>query len=523
MSGARRRRTEFLIAISAVLGWACRTPVPATAPDFRAETFLTADALVEAGCLECLTEAYGLYRSLEASPNTTQRATRGAYRSALLIAVRERELGLEESGHLALARESARRSPDGERASDGLALEIVETLPSSVTRGEVPSEQDIARRRAATNRREEFLTFLRERADSDPLLAYVWVSFNCSSPAGRPDASDEEIEDWLSATPRWRNTALLAFRAATCRGIDALALRRLAEREPRFVEVSYFTGLMATQEGRLDDGLADWLPAAEWRPRWPRLTQAIAEAYLTLDEDEQALAFFGRTLAVPPVMPSALLGKARALTYLQRYEESLGVIAELLAMEQWYVGDAWYWRALNETQLERYDAAWEDVERAARLLVNADVPKLAGIIAYRRGQRDVARAKFEEAWRRNGADCEIGVHLSIVLSDQRTWTDALTALNRTASCLHAAENTLQREIERVRSSSESPVRRAKRVADLEQGIGTGRRLLATVWFNAAVASFYSAQMDEARQFATRVVDDVEFGARAQALLARIPH
>ena len=43
------------------------------------------------------------------------------------------------------------------------------------------------------------------------------------------------------------------------------------------------------------------------------------------------------------------------------------------------------------------EEAWVDVEAAAKLLINAQVPKLAGLIAYRRQQLDVSRAKFEES------------------------------------------------------------------------------------------------------------------------------
>src|SRR5204863_446924 len=84
---------------------------------------------------------------------------------------------------------------------------------------------------------------------------------------------------------------------------------------------------------------------------------------------------------------AALLGRIRALTYLGRNEDAIATTDLLIALG-WYVGDARYWRALNESELERNDEAWTDVEAAAKLLVNADVPKLAGLIAYRRHQLD---------------------------------------------------------------------------------------------------------------------------------------
>ena len=71
------------------------------------------------------------------------------------------------------------------------------------------------------------------------------------------------------------------------------------------------------------------------------------------------------------------------MTYLGKAVEAIATADQLLR-ENWHPGEARYWRALNESQLDRLDEAWTDVEDAAKLLINSDVPKLAGIIAYRR-------------------------------------------------------------------------------------------------------------------------------------------
>src|SRR5439155_16999878 len=130
----------------------------------------------------------------------------------------------------------------------------------------------------------------------------------------------------------------------------------------------------------------------------------------------------------------ALLGKARALTYLGRYEESITVVDQLL-LDRWYVGDAHYWRAMDEYQLGRFDEAWTDIEESAKLLVNALVPKLAGLIAYRRQQPDVARAKFEASRAREPNDCETGFYLGLVLAEQRVLARTATVFIETAGCL----------------------------------------------------------------------------------------
>jgi len=132
---------------------------------------------------------------------------------------------------------------------------------------------------------------------------------------------------------------------------------------------------------------------------------------MTVEEFERAALFYDHTLTLEPHAVDALLGKARAQTYIGRSVEAIATL-DLLLAERWFVGDARYWRALNESELERNDEAWTDIELAAKLLVNAEVPKLAGLIAYRRHELEISRAKFDESRTRNPRDCETGYYLA---------------------------------------------------------------------------------------------------------------
>src|SRR5262249_45164598 len=152
------------------------------------------------------------------------------------------------------------------------------------------------------------------------------------------------------------------------------------------------------------------------------------------------ITYFDRTLAVVPQHADAMLGKIKALTYLGRYADALTTVDQLLALERWFVGDARYWRAFNEMQLARNDEAWTDVELAAKLLINADVPKLAGLIAYRRKQIEVAREKFDESRKRNPNDCETGFYLGVVLAEQAVWDRTAQVLVETGQCLENWEH-----------------------------------------------------------------------------------
>src|SRR5580765_4154098 len=93
-----------LAAVSIVAACAPKKPV-APGPDLRAkERLVAADRNLLAGCYDCLIEAFGEYDALRQIPTTADAGAAGAVRSAALIALRERELGMSDGGYLAKAR-----------------------------------------------------------------------------------------------------------------------------------------------------------------------------------------------------------------------------------------------------------------------------------------------------------------------------------------------------------------------------------------------------------------------------------
>lgn len=511
------RRACTIALLLAAVGCSARKPTVAPDPRARAAASLAAaDALVLAGCFDCLAEAFRTYDALHTEPTVAAAATAGAARTAALLAIRERELGTEDSGYLARARAIATSAPTLQAAVDPL-IEIADTLPVRGGSRQVSDDVELARMQAAYRNKAIWTDYLRDHANDDPLASYLWLAFNCAyTPAGSltPDA-------WLAHLTSVRESPLAAFKAGTCGRYSADRLQPLLDSDTRFVELNYFLGLAAMFSGRIDPAIQRMQRAYDWRPRWPAVTSALASAYVTLEDFDRAIEFYDRTLAVVPRDPDALLGKVKALTYAGRHAEAIAVTDQLVALEHWYIGDARYWRALNEAQLERYDAAWEDVELAAKLLVNASVPKLAGIIAYRRKQPDVARAKFEESRERNPDDCETGFYLGVVLAEQAVWPRTADVLAMTARCLESAEHTLTEEIARIGASEDPPDRKARQIARREQQIAAGRRMLATSSFDIAVACFNLGRTSEARAYAEKVEDDEQFGARARELLGRL--
>jgi hypothetical protein len=221
------------------------------------------------------------------------------------------------------------------------------------------------------------------------------------------------------------------------------------------------------------------------------------------------------------MFPDALLGKLRALTFLSSHEAAMAV-ADVLVASGRYPGDAHYWKAYNELSLERYDAAWLDIEAADRSLINSDVPKLAGIIAIDRHEIDVARQRLEISKRRNPNDCQTLYYLHLVLADERQWPETVTGAVSAAGCIDAAEAGLRAQIEEIRQSDAPEPRKTRQIATREQQIATGVRMRATCWFNAAVGSYNTRKNDDARVYAAKLDGDTQYGDRARDLVSQLP-
>ncbi|HEY7284690.1 MAG TPA: tetratricopeptide repeat protein [Vicinamibacterales bacterium] len=501
---------------------ACAHARPPAAPDLRAtERLAAADRLVQAGCYDCLIAAYREFDALRRNPVLGAAAGLRSISTAALVALRERELGMADSGHLDKARDALGQAA-GAPADLSTVLEVVDLLPGSSLGPSHPPDNDIGLARASKLRanRDKYAGVLRDLAPEDPLSAYIWASFMCGSIEAR-DVDPDDIFTVISGSrDQQPATNLIAFRRATCRDLDKDRLEALLAREPRFVEASYLLGRIAVGRRDLDGAQKLFEQAYAWHPRWPALTTAMANIAMTAEEFGDAARYYDETLALDPFAADAKLGKVRALTYLARREDAIAVADQMVA-SRWYVGDARYWRALNEAQTQQYDAAWADVEEAGKLLMNAEVPKLAGIVAYRRGELDAARTRFETSRTRNPGDCETGFYLGLVLADQRRWPQTADVLVATGQCLDSMERRLMEEIAQVRSSSDPPVRKERQIARREREIAGARRMRATSWFNIAVAYFSLSQPSEARQYAERVIDDEQFGERAKEILSRL--
>jgi tetratricopeptide (TPR) repeat protein len=513
-------------AVAAVQGCA-RLPAAVSLPPAAppADRFKAADGLVRAGCLDCLLEAYREYDMLARDDMAGERASVAAARTAALIALRERELGLVDSGYLGRARELIAAMPNRPSSLAEL-IDLADALPFGSPAGRAPAPQE----------QRMLLQVSREWQDSpepplglaahQELFGYVWLALACEVGSGRSIGPGQA----LGGIGAMREFPLLIFKYATaCDRGSTTDLRALLEREPRFAEINYHLGLAALRgtsgaglPGRpdLDETDSRFRAAHAWRRNWPALTVMLGNVATTAEDFAGALEFYEETLALVPDQPDAMLGAVRSLTYLNRHTEALAAADALIAAGR-YPGDARYWRALNQVHLSLFEEAWADIELAATLVVNADVPKLAGVIAINRREFDIARRKLEEASSRRPSDCEVGFYLQTALSEQRLWSEAARTASEAGTCFDQDQAQLQTEITGLRASPMAEARRDRLIANRELQISVNGRMRAACWFNAAAAHFNTGARDQARPYAEKVMDDERFGVRARDLLSRL--
>ena len=508
------RRLAWFVLVCAASACAPKRTPPVDPSIAARATLAEADALVRAGCFDCLTDALKRYESVRSSPLVGAEATAGGVRAAGLLALRERELGTTDSGYLEKARALA--APDESLRRD--VAPLLDVISVMLWRAGAGRSGAFDQPLTIYQNRVQRAEVLRSLAARDELSGYVYLSYACETTSSRADMA--ELVAPIDAIRPMSDLPLFAFRRATCLGVDADAIEALSAREPRFAELSFFRGLIASAGRQLDAADASYHEAYAWRAEWPAVTLLLANLALTSEEFATALEFYDATLALAPSFPDALLGRLRALSYLARHEEALAVADELLSLRR-YPGDAYYWRAANELELNRLDAAWTDIEAADKAMINSDVPKLAGLIEFRRRELEVAQQKLETARQRNPSDCEAGYYLQLVLGDLARWTALVDVAAGTAGCLDEAEAYARQDIERIESSSLSEARKTRQIARRQQQIASAVRMRATCWFNAAVANFNLSKADEARRYAEKVSGDEQFGDRARDLMARL--
>lgn len=517
-----RPTCPWLLSFGVVLGLAACAPHIRLdpGPGIALTADLThADALVERGCYACLQEALASYERLSATGRAPAAGLR-AIDTALLLALRERELGLGSGQALEHAIELAGRQPPP--FDIGVFESVAGVQPwhgPGVSKERLDQSMGPLRQMSASW--QSWRAQIEPGAAHDLLRAYYLLSLDCSS---RSFLADAGVEPWH---PPSGAPPLLRYRAAVCPlAIDDRALGAVLRDDPAFAEANLFLGELALARGTVRTAEKHLVQAARAIPGLTAAWLALGQVYLVMEEFDLARDAYHQVNAAAPGQREAMLGEAKSLSYLGRHEQAIVILDQMERLGTWYMGETYYWRAWNRHRLMQFDAANDDVMASrSRLPMDAQVDKLAGFIALARKEIERAEVEFRAAVThiegQGGRDCDATYYLGSVQVMQRKWAEAAPNFEKAEPCYVLDEQAVRQRIAAINASDLPDDRRDRLVSSKEKDVAAVRLQQARSCFNAAVALANLGETAKARPFAERAAAHPEMKALAVQLLARL--
>jgi len=200
-----------------------------------------AAVLLKNGSYVSLRQAVETYSRLYARPEFRKETAPKLAMAALLLAVREKELGMSNKSYLDTALEVIRQN----RPLAGLVpyAEIAGFLWVQ-GKGVIAEVDD----RFATKETEERLRAmepeLREKAKVDEFSAYMYATLRCL--LASPSESVKEPEELAARFP---DSPMLQYKKATCPQENEEWLSAILGRDPQFYEAAYQLGMIASAGG----------------------------------------------------------------------------------------------------------------------------------------------------------------------------------------------------------------------------------------------------------------------------------
>jgi len=501
-----------LAGAGALLVLFCASCAARQSPSSQAleEGLARAASLVQAGCYACLREAEALYGAL-AEQTSAAEAHMGRATAVLLLSARSRELGLDRWERQVEALVAALGRPD---LLDTYRRVTAQIAPPIVVG--TPDELDARAARAQEARASEIdRDALARLAQHDPVAAHFLVLLACGERTALPVAAVDALPAAIRSVP------LVAYAAGACSPAYADALDDALRQEPRFAEARYHRGVQALGARAFGTADVELAAAVAAFPEAPAMHLARGHLHLQLQEFPTALEAFDGVLRVAGDHRGALLGRVEALSHMGRFTDAIAGADRLLDLGTWLLGDAYYWRAWNRRQLKQLEDAADDIESAKAFLINADVPKLAGFIAYDRERYDEARAELETARERAAGDCDVPFALGLVYARLAREREGASAFGAAADCAAAAQQSLRERLAGIEATDLSGARRAAMRVRAEQALAGARRQEGLAAINAARLHGRSGNAAAARVLAERAAAWDAHREEAERLLERL--
>jgi tetratricopeptide (TPR) repeat protein len=255
--------------------------------------------------------------------------------------------------------------------------------------------------------------------------------------------------------------------------------------EPRFGEVHFVLGQRALFGAQLVTAHRELTRAHELLPQSAAIALVFGNLELLFSRYQESLHLFDRVLAAGPD-EGAALGRAKALSYLKRFEEAIAALDELLKDPRSNPGEKYYWRAWNWLQLGDAQRAYDDATTALKVMANSTVYALAGMATFSIDRLAEARKYFDASLEMNATNCDSLRYLGQIDSIEKNWNSASSHFSRAASCYAQVIARLTSELAEKEADTSGLL--VGQVASLRAGIKEAQALQAASIHNAAVAA-----------------------------------
>jgi tetratricopeptide (TPR) repeat protein len=500
-SGVERAMRRWWVA------WLVVSATCASAPlrDPDLARLAQADALVRAGCYDCLLDARETYAALavgRARPLVVQRL----FETALLTVLREKEIALDWSDSLALARTLL---PEVDVALEpGRLLALVDALPPDSTGWPRRALTEFRRTRTGVaGTLDDELAWLASSGFTEPVRQYVAVAAECSYPFRR--RGEGRVRLSYGREPRAPDGAppLVVYRTAICDTPDRARLEGLLDADSRFVEATYFLGRLAVAVVQRRGNVAevrDLVDAAYARfPSSPAVTFVAGRFNQFIGDCRAALTYYDETLALQPLHENGLLGRTICLTFLSETEAAIASATRLIDLDVTpdVRSDGFYWRAWNRHHRADLPAARADIESAKALRSNPQIHTLAGVIEHDQDELDPAEEDLRQALQMSGPtpDCTAHWYLSLVLIKREQWPETATAFEHAMRCYDRRAREAEEGLAAMQANTDvDPAFKARQIAGFEAAIAEDRAQYHAAAFNAANHHARAGRPDLAR-------------------------
>lgn len=459
------------------------------------------------GCYVPMSEAGAAYDAWLAEHDDAV-VRRRAFQTAILIAVRERLLGLYPGAHQDTPARLAAGLPADQTAAALDMLAIIEWR-----RGTRPAEMSgtgFADLRLRASRTHDMLLPL---ADTDRfaavllvhvLTAYPFASLPPQAPLSGTQVLPLSLETapWAAAhgdDPAFGFAWLLAQR-----GWNPEEWRAWFDAHPACHEALVPIADGALALGRLMSADAALAQALDALPDLVPARVIRGEIRTKLGDYEDALPHFLQVVKHVPAHREARLGQLIALSNLMRHDEALTAADEMIDLGEWYLGEAYYWKAWNLFHRRRLPEARAALMEAKRLLFSADVLYLGGLIAYREEQWDEARAELTRTIETDAMHCDAHFTLGAVHLLSQTWALAGPVFGAATDCFAEREPALVAAVAEVDTADLSEVQKAALRARRQRALDATIAQKHWARYNRAVALSNSGDRAAARALAEDV-------------------